>query len=71
MLPLLLDNTHLHDFKAASQNHMHLEHGLQVVGNCEGSLCLALDLLNGNSVGNLNKVQTVSEIDVENSLRKN
>ena len=48
-------------------NLQHLQHGLQVIGNLEGSLGLGLDLLDGDTVGDLNEGQTVGEVNVENT----
>jgi len=45
-----------------------LEHGLEVVGNAEGSLSLGLDLVNGDAVGDLDEGKAVGEVDVEDAL---
>jgi hypothetical protein len=45
----------------------HLQHRLQVIGDLEGSLGLSLDLLDGNTVGDLNEGQTVGEVNVEDA----
>lgn len=47
--------------------HANLKHGLQVIGDLEGSIGLSLDLLDSDTVGNLNKSQTVGEVNVENA----
>lgn len=45
-----------------------LQHGLQVVGDGEGRLSLALDLIHRNSVRNLDEGQSVGEVDVKDTL---
>ena len=45
-----------------------LEHGLEVLGNLEGCLGLALNLLHGNTIGNLDKRQSGREVDIEHTL---
>lgn len=45
----------------------HLQHGLQVIGNLEGSLSLGLDLLDGDAVGDLDEGQTVGKVNIEDT----
>ena len=47
----------------------HLEHRLEVIGNLEGSIGLGLDLVDGYAVGDLDKGEAVSEIDVKDALQ--
>lgn len=48
-------------------NLQNLQHGLQVIGDLEGSLGLSLDLLDSDTVGKLNQSQAVGEVDVEDA----
>lgn len=47
---------------------MRLKHRLEVVGNLERRLSLALDLVDGDAVGNLDQSQASSEVDVKDTL---
>lgn len=47
--------------------HANLQHGLQVVGDLEGSIGLGLDLVDGDTVGDLNKSQAAGSVNVEDT----
>lgn len=47
--------------------HANLQHGLQVIGDLEGGLGLSLDLLDGDTISDLNKSQAVGEVNVEDA----
>lgn len=47
--------------------HANLKHGLQVIGDLEGGIGLSLNLLDGDTVGDLNKSQAVGEVNVEDA----
>lgn len=68
--PLLEDKKIIHIYIISKPRLQVILKVLQVIGNGEGSLCLALDLIYCNSVCNLNESETVGEIDVEYSLNK-
>jgi hypothetical protein len=46
----------------------HLQHRLEVLGDVEGSFCLALDLVNGDAFCDLNKGKAIGKVDVEDTL---
>lgn len=45
-----------------------LQHGLQVLGHGEGSFRLALDLVDGDAIGDLDKGQAVGKVNVKDTL---
>lgn len=49
-------------------NFLCLQHGLEIVGNMEGRLGLALDLVDRHAIGNLDQGQAVSKVDIEHTL---
>lgn len=46
-----------------------LQHGLQVVGDGEGRLRLGLDLVDRDTVSDLDELEAVREVDVKDALR--
>lgn len=45
-----------------------LEHGLQIVSHLEGGLSLALDLIDGDTVGNLHKREALGKVYIKDTL---
>jgi hypothetical protein len=45
-----------------------LQHWLQILSNVEWGLGLGLDLLNGDTLRNLNQRQTGGEVNIEDTL---
>ncbi len=45
-----------------------LQHGFEILGHVEGRLGLALDLVDGDAVGDLDQGQAVGKVDVEHAL---
>jgi hypothetical protein len=45
-----------------------LQHRLQVIGDSERRLRLALDLINSHAVSDLDELQAVGEVNVEDAL---
>jgi hypothetical protein len=53
-----------------ASSHAYLQHRLQVLGNGEWCLGLALDLLHCHTVGNLNQLETVGKVNVKDTLNE-
>jgi hypothetical protein len=49
-------------------HHLSGLHGLEVLGHLEWCFGLALDLVDGDAVGDLDQGQAVGEVDVEDGL---
>lgn len=47
-----------------------LQHGLEVLGDSEGSFRLGLDLVDGDAVCDLDEGHAVGKVDVKDSLEK-
>lgn len=45
-----------------------LQHWLKIISNLEGSLSLALDLVDGDAVSNLDEGETLAVVDVKDTL---
>ena len=44
------------------------KHGLKIVSHMERRLCLALDFVDGDAIGNLDKGKPVDKVDVKDTL---
>lgn len=56
---------------SGKSTHSHvdeLQHGLEVIRYLEWCLRLRLDLVNRNAIRNLDKRQTVGEVDIKDTL---